>query len=109
MLNCFAVAMVNVNYKFLILNRTSYYVIKKSKFFAKFDFDLSQRRLGKAYRAYYEVKIDSVELAKICIHEGKEAKLFESSEIFESHLITPYDSFALKLFLDQRNNSDYDY
>ena len=84
-------------------------VIKKSKFFAKFDFDLSERGLGKAYRSYYEVQIDSVDLAKICIHEGKEAKLFESSDTFKLQLITPYDSFALKLFLDQRNISGSKY
>jgi len=78
-------------------------VKQPSKLFAKFDFDLSPIGLGKAYRSYFEVHINSDDMNKICIHEGKEAKLFEASQLFTEIRITPYDEFALRLFIDKVN------
>jgi 8-oxo-dGTP pyrophosphatase MutT (NUDIX family) len=73
---------------------------------AKFDFDLSPIGHGKAFRSYFEVQIDAADMNKICIHEGKEARLFEVREILSEIRITPYDAFALKLFIDRINFRD---
>jgi mutator protein MutT len=78
-------------------------VKQPGKLFAKFDFDLSPLGLGKAYRSYFEVHINSDDMNKIRIHEGQEARLLKISEVFAAHRVTPYDSFALKLFHDQKN------
>jgi 8-oxo-dGTP pyrophosphatase MutT (NUDIX family) len=73
------------------------------KLFAQFAFDLSPIGLGKADRSYFEVHIDSVDINRIRIHEGKEARLFEAKQIFSEIRVTPYDAFALQLFIDQNN------
>jgi len=72
--------------------------VRQAKLFAKFDFDISSVGLGKAYRSYYKVRIGSRDMERIRLHEGKEARLFEMREIFETLRVTPYDSFALRLF-----------
>jgi 8-oxo-dGTP pyrophosphatase MutT (NUDIX family) len=78
-------------------------VKQPTRLLAKFDFDLSPIGHGKAFRSYFEVQIDAADMTKICIHEGKEARLFEVGEILSEIRITPYDAFALKLFLDRNN------
>jgi 8-oxo-dGTP pyrophosphatase MutT (NUDIX family) len=76
-------------------------VKQPTRLLAKFDFDLSPIGYGKAFRSYFEVQIDAADMTKICIHEGKEARLFEVGEILSEIRITPYDAFALKLFQDR--------
>lgn len=79
--------------------------VKPGRLIANFEFDLTPIGLSKAYRRYYEVHINAFEFSKICIHEGKEARLFRVKEMLPEIRITPYDAFALKLFNEKMNIS----
>jgi hypothetical protein len=76
-------------------------VKQPGKLFVKFDFDLSPIGVGKAKRNYYLIQIDEDDLVKIVLDEGKEAKLVNHHQIALINSVTPYDSFALRLFVEQ--------
>jgi 8-oxo-dGTP diphosphatase len=66
------------------------------------DFDLSHLTGKKNYRHYYLVRIDEKDVDGFTLHEGAAMKLFTPAELFTLSNITPYDAFALWLFVAQR-------
>jgi 8-oxo-dGTP diphosphatase len=66
------------------------------------DFDLSHLTNKKNYRRYYLVRIDEKDVGSFTLHEGAAMKLFTPAELFTLSNITPYDAFALWLFVAQR-------
>jgi 8-oxo-dGTP pyrophosphatase MutT (NUDIX family) len=71
--------------------------------FTRFDFDLrgigSQRKL---YRTYFEVTVTEEMTSRFVLHEGAGMRLFTPSEIFDRANITPYDAFALWLYIARK-------
>jgi 8-oxo-dGTP diphosphatase len=65
------------------------------------DFDLSKLNGKKNYRHYYFVRIDEKDVDSFTLHEGAAMKLFTPAELFTLSNITPYDAFALWLFVAQ--------
>jgi len=79
--------------------------LKPRRLIANFEFDLTAMGLTKAYRRYYEVHINKFEFSKICVHEGKEARLIHIKTVLSEFSVAPYDAFALKLFNERINIS----
>jgi len=71
-------------------------------YITRFDFDLTPMNLGKFYRIFFKVQIPSTMIKQLKLGEGEALGFFSRKEILSmSSVITPYDSFALWLHLNQ--------
>jgi len=67
--------------------------------FVSLEFDLTRMGQKKIYRTYYRLEITSDTASQLVLHEGMAMRFFECREIFDLPNVTPYDSFALWLFV----------
>jgi 8-oxo-dGTP pyrophosphatase MutT (NUDIX family) len=73
--------------------------IDGAEFFARFDFDIGGLALPRHYRNYYVVSISRMVEARLVLHEGAAMRVFREAEILALPNVTPYDAFALFLYL----------
>jgi 8-oxo-dGTP pyrophosphatase MutT (NUDIX family) len=73
--------------------------IDGAAFFARFDFDIGGLSLPRFYRNYYVVSISRAVEARLVLHEGVAKQVFREPEILTLPNTTPYDAFALYLYL----------
>lgn len=77
--------------------------IDSAEYFTEFTFDFSFRGLGQIWRRYYLVLLDSNELNRLQLGEGRELKAFTAPELLAQPRVVPYDAFAVWLHATQRN------
>lgn len=70
--------------------------------FTGFDFDFSFMGERVVYRTYYEVPIQTSQVAGLTLGEGAALRLFDAVALFGDVRVTPYDSFALWLYHNHR-------
>ncbi len=73
--------------------------IAGAEFFARFDFDIGGLALPRFYRNYYVVSISGAVEGRLVLREGAARRVFCAAEILALANITPYDGFALFLYL----------
>ena len=73
--------------------------IDGAEFFARFDFDVGGLSLPRYYRNYYVVSISRAVEQRLVLHEGAAKRVFREPEILAQPNVTPYDAFALYLYL----------
>ncbi len=77
--------------------------VTEAREFTRFDFDFSWlgKKQEKVYRIYFVVPVSDQEFSRFVLHEGAEFKAFTGAEILTQPLVTPYDSFAIWLHMNQ--------
>jgi len=68
----------------------------QAQLFTRFEFDLRPLGLALYFRDYYEIPIDTDELARLVLHEGAAMRSVPGGEALTMKLV-PYDGFALFL------------
>lgn len=71
--------------------------IRNAEYFTEFTFDFSFRGLGHVWRRYYLVMLDSNELHRLQLGEGRQLRVFTARELLEQPRVVPYDAFAVWL------------
>ncbi len=66
-----------------------------SKYVTEFTFDFSFRGLGKIWRRYYRVSIETHQLGRLRLGEGREFRVLSAQELLAQHRVVPYDAFAV--------------
>ena len=76
--------------------------IDSAEYFTEFTFDFSFRGLGQVWRRYYLVRLDSNELNRLQLGEGRELRVFTATALLAQPRVVPYDAFAVWLHATQR-------
>lgn len=69
--------------------------IDSAEYFTEFTFDFSFRGLGHVWRRYYLVMLDSNELNRLQLGEGRALRVFTARELLRQPRVVPYDAFAV--------------
>ena len=64
--------------------------------FTRFEFDLRPAGKERYFRSYYEVRIPTLILPRLTLHEGADMRAFSAEKALALRL-SPYDGFALLL------------
>ncbi|KAB2939007.1 MAG: NUDIX domain-containing protein [Hyphomicrobium sp.] len=70
-------------------------------YFTQVCFDLRRWNLGIRLRYIFTVASTREELSTVKLNEGQAAKLFSKEDVFSVRRLTPYDAFALRLWMAQ--------
>ena len=65
-------------------------------------YDLSDLGRRSAYRRYFAIDLDARDLERLTLGEGHGMAVFEREAVLSELRLTPYDAFALFLFMEQR-------
>jgi 8-oxo-dGTP pyrophosphatase MutT (NUDIX family) len=74
------------------------YRLTACEFILRFRYDIERYEPGTFFRDYYLVRIRKGEESALRLHEGQAMRAFSRDEVEGGLKMTPYDSFALKLF-----------
>ena len=69
--------------------------IRTAEYFTEFTFDFSFRGLGHVWRRYYLVMLESSQLNRLQLGEGREFRAFTATELLAQPRVVPYDAFAV--------------
>jgi 8-oxo-dGTP pyrophosphatase MutT (NUDIX family) len=68
-----------------------------SRFFTRFDFDLTTVGTKKVWRMVFEVPLSSAVLPRLVLGEGAAVAAFAADDLLLKHRVVPYDAFAVWL------------
>lgn len=69
----------------------------EARYFTRLDFDLTELGMGRYYRIYYVVGMNTEEQTRLVLHEGRAVSAFPGDVVLRDLRVTPYDAFALFL------------
>ena len=75
-----------------------------AEYFTEFTFDFSFRGLGKVWRRFYIIHMNSDKLGLLRLGEGREFRAFSAREFMMQLRIVPYDAFAIWLHATQHSD-----
>jgi 8-oxo-dGTP pyrophosphatase MutT (NUDIX family) len=75
--------------------------LREATLFTRFRFDFGFARAGACERSFYEVKIDSAEVATMRLGEGRAMELIAADAVLGLPDVIGYDQFALYLYLNR--------
>ncbi|MGK5091243.1 NUDIX domain-containing protein [Deltaproteobacteria bacterium TL4] len=84
------------------LNEELALAVNHAEYFTEFTFDFSFRGLGKIWRRYYRVSIETNQLNQLRLGEGREYRVFSAQELLAQRRVVPYDAFAVWMNETQR-------
>ena len=70
-------------------------------YFTQIAWDFAAWNLGIKVRYAFEVPVTVAEIEQLKLHEGQAMRLFTADEVLSEKRLTPYDSLALRLFIEE--------
>lgn len=83
------------------LNEEIGWVPQEVRYFTQVAWDFAAWGLGVKLRYTFEVPITDQEMASLVLHEGQAMRLFSADEVLREPRVTPYDSHALRMYIDE--------
>lgn len=74
---------------------------REIRYFTQIAWDFAAWGLGVKLRYTFEVHVSHDEVAKLILQEGQDMRLFTAAEILHEPRLTPYDSHALRMYIDE--------
>ena len=75
----------------------------RMSYFTQVCFDLRRWNLGVRLRYFFEVRTTRAQLEGLVLTEGQASKVLSGEEVLKMPRLTPYDRFALGLYLTQHD------
>jgi mutator protein MutT len=76
-------------------------VPREVRYFTQVAWDFAAWGLGIKLRYTFEVKVSHEEVDKLVLYEGQDFRLFTATEVLNEPHLTPYDSHALRMYIDE--------
>lgn len=77
------------------------FVPREIRYFTQVAWDFAAWGLGIKLRYIFEVPIADEEVDRLVLHEGQAMRLFTADEALREPRLTPYDSHALRMYIDE--------
>jgi mutator protein MutT len=83
------------------LNEEIGFVPQELRYFTQVAWDFAAWDLGIKLRYIFEVPITDAEVEQLELREGQAMRLFTADEVLREPRVTPYDSHALRMYIDE--------